>query len=163
MYRFIFALGIDNIGIKTAKQLASHFKTFENFANATEEELISLPDISNIIANCICTYFKTDANQIELSKLFEAGVKPKNLENKAKENQTSIFAGKKVVLTGALSFSRTKATEMLEEAGAEVVSSVSKNTDFVVAGDDAGSKLAKATALGIKILNEQEFLEALKK
>lgn len=163
LYRFIFALGIDNIGIKTAKQLASHFKTFENFANATEEELISLPDISNIIANCICTYFKTDANQIELSKLFEAGVKPKNLENKAKENQSSIFAGKKVVLTGALSFSRTKATEMLEEAGAEVVSSVSKNTDFVVAGDDAGSKLAKATALGIKILNEQEFLEALKK
>lgn len=162
LYRFIFALGIDNIGIKTAKQLASHFKTFEAFRNSTEEELVSLPDISNIIANGICTYFKTEANKIEIENLFSAGVKPQTA-NKQVVSASSFFAGKKVVLTGALSFSRTEATKMLEEAGAEVVSSVSKNTDYVVAGDDAGSKLQKATALGIEILNEQQFLENLKK
>lgn len=162
LYRFIFALGIDNIGIKTAKQLASHFKTFEAFRNSTEEELVSLPDISNIIANGICTYFKTEANKIEIENLFNAGVKPQTA-NKQVVSASSFFAGKKVVLTGALSFSRTEATKMLEEAGAEVVSSVSKNTDYVVAGDDAGSKLQKATALGIEILNEQQFLENLKK
>lgn len=162
LYRFIFALGIDNIGIKTAKQLASHFKTFEAFRNSTEEELVSLPDISNIIANGICTFFKTEANKIEIENLFSAGVKPQTA-NKQVVSASSFFAGKKVVLTGALSFSRTEATKMLEEAGAEVVSSVSKNTDHVVAGDDAGSKLQKATALGIEILNEQQFLENLKK
>ena len=162
LYRFIFALGIDNIGIKTAKQLASHFKTFDAFRNSTEEELVSLPDISNIIANGICTYFKTEANKIEIENLFNAGVKPQTA-NKQAVSASSFFAGKKVVLTGALSFSRTEATKMLEEAGAEVVSSVSKNTDYVVAGDDAGSKLQKATALGIEILNEQQFLENLKK
>lgn len=162
LYRFIFALGIDNIGIKTAKQLATHFKTFEAFRNSTEEELVSLPDISNIIANGICTYFKTEAVKIEIENLFNAGVKPQTA-NKQVVSASSFFAGKKVVLTGALSFSRTEATKMLEEAGAEVVSSVSKNTDYVVAGDDAGSKLQKATALGIEILNEQQFLENLKK
>lgn len=162
LYRFIFALGIDNIGIKTAKQLASHFKTFDGFRKSTEEELVSLPDISNIIANGICTYFKTEAVNIEIENLFNAGVKPQTA-NKQVVSASSFFAGKKVVLTGALSFSRTEATKMLEEAGAEVVSSVSKNTDYVVAGDDAGSKLQKATALGIEILNEQQFLENLKK
>lgn len=162
LYRFIFALGIDNIGIKTAKQLASHFKTFDAFRKSTEEELVSLPDISNIIANGICTYFKTEAVKIEIENLFNAGVKPQTA-NKQVVSASSFFAGKKVVLTGALSFSRTEATKMLEEAGAEVVSSVSKNTDYVVAGDDAGSKLQKATALGIEILNEQQFLENLKK
>ena len=162
LYRFIFALGIDNIGIKTAKQLASHFKTFDGFRKSTEEELVSLPDISNIIANGICTYFKTEAVKIEIENLFNAGVKPQTA-NKQVVSASSFFAGKKVVLTGALSFSRTEATKMLEEAGAEVVSSVSKNTDYVVAGDDAGSKLQKATALGIEILNEQQFLENLKK
>ena len=162
LYRFIFALGIDNIGIKTAKQLASHFKTFEAFRNATEEELVSLADISNIIANGICTYFKTEANQVELENLFSAGVKPQSA-NKQVISSSSFFSGKKVVLTGALSFSRTEATKMLEQAGAEVVSSVSKNTDFVIAGEDAGSKLQKATALNVEILNEQQFLENLKK
>lgn len=162
LYRFIFALGIDNIGIKTAKQLASHFKTFDAFRKSTKEELVSLPDISDIIANGICTYFKTEAVKIEIENLFSAGVKPQTA-NKQVVSASSFFAGKKVVLTGALSFSRTEATRMLEEAGAEVVSSVSKNTDYVVAGDDAGSKLQKATALGIEILNEQQFLENLKK
>lgn len=161
LYRFIFALGIDNIGIKTAKQLASHFKTFDAFKNSTEEELVLLPDISNIIASGIVNYFKSEDNLLEIKKLFDAGVVPKEVQ-KSSSNQQTFFSGKKVVLTGALSISRTKATEMLEQAGAEVVSSVSKNTDFVVAGEDAGSKLQKATALGITILDEQQFLENLK-
>ncbi len=162
LYRFIFALGIDNIGIKTAKQLASHFKTFEAFKNATLEELVSLPDISNIIANCILTYFSSQPNQVELQKLFDAGVTPKSLEKNQNQN-SSFFSGKKVVLTGALTISRQQATKMLEDAGADVVSSVSKNTDFVVAGDDAGSKLQKAISLNIPVLNEEQFLENLKK
>lgn len=162
LYRFIFALGIDNVGIKTAKQLASHFKTFDSFKNATEEELITLPDISNVIANCITSYFKNPANILELQNLFDCGVTPKPLEIK-QASESSFFAGKKVVLTGALSISRTQATALLENMGAEVVSSVSKNTNFVIAGEDAGSKLQKATALGVTVLSEEEFMEFLKK
>lgn len=161
LYRFIFALGIENIGVKTAKQLASHYKTFDAFKNATTEELVTLPDISNVIANCITGYFKNQSNLIEIQKLFDCGVQPQTLKN-TKANTPTIFSGKKVVLTGALSISRTQATSLLEQAGAEVVSSVSKNTDFVVAGEDAGSKLQKAIALGIKVLSEQEFMENLK-
>ena len=95
LYRFIFALGIDNIGIKTAKQLASHFKTFEAFRNSTEEELVSLPDISNIIANGICTYIKTEANKIEIENLFSAGVKPQTA-NKQVVSASSFSQAKKL-------------------------------------------------------------------
>lgn len=156
--RFIYALGIDNVGIKTAKQLASHFKNFDALKNTTVEELITLNDISFITANGIIEYFKDQNNLIEIEKLLNAGVKPK--EHKLANSKTdSIFSNKKVVLTGTLqSLSRPKATEILENLGAEVVSSVSKNTDYVIVGLDAGSKLQKAISLNIKTLNEQEFL-----
>ena len=160
--KFIYALGIDNIGQKTSKQLAKHFKTFDNFRNTTFEELISLPDISDITANGILDFFKNENNTKEIENLFEVGVKPK--DNTATiSNSNSIFAGKKVVLTGALSMSRPQATTLLEAAGADVVSSVSKNTDFVIAGSDAGSKLTKAQQLGVKIINEEEFLKNISK
>lgn len=161
--RFIYALGIDNVGIKTAKQLASHFKTFENLKNATVDQLVELNDISYITANGIVEYFKDQNNILELEKLEISGVKPK--EHKlAKSMSDSIFSGKKVVLTGTLqTLSRPKATEILENLGAEVVSSVSKNTDFVIVGQDAGSKLQKAISLNVKTLNEQEFLNYVNK
>lgn len=161
--KFIYALGIDNIGTKTSKQLSSHFKTFDSFKNATINDLVSLPDISYITAQGIIDFFKNEANQEEIENLFKAGVNPKDSPLEKFSNQNSFFAGKKVVLTGALSFSRAKATQMLEEAGAEIVSSVSKNTDFVIAGEDAGSKLQKAENLGIKILSESEFIENINK
>lgn len=156
--KFIFAIGIENIGQKTSKQLAKHFKTFDAFKNTTFEELVSLPDISDITANGILNFFKDENNIKEINNLFEIGVKPQD-SNITSANNNSIFAGKKVVLTGALeSMSRPEATLLLEAAGADVVSSVSKNTDFVIAGTDAGSKLIKAEDLGIKIINEEEFL-----
>ena len=161
--KFIYALGIDNVGIKTAKQLASHFKTFANLKNATVDQLVELNDISYITANGIVEYFKDQNNILELEKLEIAGVKPK--EHKlAKSISDSIFSGKKVVLTGTLqTLSRPKATEILEKLGAEVVSSVSKNTDFVIVGQDAGSKLQKAISLNVKTLNEQDFLNYVNK
>ena len=149
--------------LATAKQLASHFKTFENLKNATVDQLVELNDISYITANGIVEYFKDQNNILELEKLEISGVKPK--EHKlAKSISDSIFSGKKVVLTGTLqTLSRPKATEILENLGAEVVSSVSKNTDFVIVGQDAGSKLQKAISLNVKTLNEQEFLNYVNK
>lgn len=158
---FIYALSIDNVGYKTAKQLAKHFKTFENFKNATVEELISLQDISNIIANGIVAYFNNKENLEELERLKEVGIKISEQQNLLVSK--SYFTGKKVVLTGTLSsMSRTDATKLLEQQGAEVVSSVSKNTDLVIVGTDAGSKLAKAQSLSIEIMNEDEFLKKIK-
>ena len=155
--RFIFALGIDNVGIKTAKQLANHYKSFDAFQKATVDELITLDDISYIVAGGIVNFFKNPANIEEINRLKEVGIK-------IKENVTTIisdkfFSGKKVVLTGTLSkMSRTEATKILENQGADVSGSVSKNTDYVIAGVEAGSKLDKALSLGISILNEDEFL-----
>ena len=161
LYRFIFALGIDNVGIKTAKQLAAHYRTFENFSKATVEELITLPDIAEITATGIVKFLNNENNKKEIQNLFDIGIKIREVENLVL-NSNSIFYNKKVVLTGTLSISRTEASKLLEEAGAEIVSSVSKNTDYVIVGEDAGSKLAKAQSLGVKTLNEKEFFEYLK-
>lgn len=161
LYRFIFALGIDNVGIKTAKQLANHFKTLENIINATVEELVSLPDIAEITAQGIVNFFKNTSNIKEIENLKNVGVVIKDNLKQTTNTSNSFFNTKKVVLTGALSISRGEATKLLEEAGAEVVGSVSKNTDIVIAGEDAGSKLAKAQTLNITILNEEEFRKKL--
>ncbi len=161
LFRFIFALGIDNVGIKTAKQLASHFKTFENFRKATIEELITLNDIGEIVASCIVDFVNNPANIEEIERLFDVGIVIKDHQSIASSKET-FFSGKKVVLTGTLSISRNEASKMLEEAGAEIVSSVSKNTDYVIVGEDAGSKLTKALSLGVKTLTEDEFKKYLK-
>lgn len=161
LYRFIFALGIDNVGIKTAKQLANHFKTLENIINATVEELVSLPDIAEITAQGIVNFFKNTSNIKEIENLKNVGVVIKDNLKQTTNTSNSFFNTKKVVLTGALSISRGEATKLLEEAGAEVVGSVSKNTDIVIVGEDAGSKLTKAQSLNITILNEEEFRKKL--
>ncbi len=157
--RFIFALGIENVGIKTAKQLAKHYKNYENFAKCTVEELVELPDISYVIATGIVKFLNDPANQEEIKRLFEVGV---NIISEAETNGASdgFFAGKKVVLTGSLSsMTRAEAGKIIEELGGQTSESVSKNTDYVIVGDNPGSKLAKANSLGVKVLSEEEFLK----
>ena len=154
---FLDSLGIDGVGEKTSKDLSKAFGNIENLKNCTIEELKNLRDVGEIIAQNIYDYFHNPSNIEEINKLQSLGLNIEEFE--IKEKKESIFTGKKVVLTGALSIKRNEATEILESYGAEVVSSVSKNTDFVVAGEDAGSKLVKAEALGIKVLSEEEFFK----
>ena len=154
---FLDALGIDGVGEKTSKDLAKAFGNLENLKNCNIDELKNLRDVGDIIAQNIYDYFHNDKNVCEINELVNLGLNIEQFE--IKEKKESIFTGKKVVLTGALIIKRNEATEILESYGAEVVSSVSKNTDFVVAGEDAGSKLVKAEALGIKILSEEEFFK----
>ncbi len=162
LYRFIYALGIDNVGVKTAKQLANHYKNFEAFKNATVEDLVSLPDIADVIASGIVNFFQDKANIEELEELKQVGVNVKEQTNNV-EVANSFFMGKKFVLTGTLaSMSRPNATKQIESLGGEVVTSVSKNTSYVVVGEDPGSKLAKALALNVPVMYEDEFLEKLK-
>lgn len=154
--RFIFALGINGVGTKTAKDLAKRFKSIDGLKNASLEELMSIYNIGDISAQSVYEYFHDKANLEELDKL----LKYVNLEQIATEEKTNLFSGKKVVLTGTLeSMGRLEATELLESYGASVANSVSKNTDFVIAGPGAGSKLDKARALGVTILDEEAFLK----
>lgn len=158
---FIFALGIDNVGKKTAGDLAKVFKTLENLKNATKEELQAIRDIGDVVAECVYNYFRDDKNLTEIEKLKEVGVKIEEQADNIVKN--SVFNGKTFVLTGSLEkYSRNEASEILTNLGANVSSSVSKNTDYVLAGENAGSKLSKAQNLGIKIISENEFEQMLK-
>ncbi len=151
---FIFALGIEGIGKKTAKDLADEFGSVENLANASEERLLQIPEVGEIIAKDVVSYFKDEENLSELKELFALGVKPFTEE----KNLAGVFAGEKIVLTGTLtSFTRSQASKIIEDNGGEVLSSVSKATTMVLAGESAGSKLEKAKKLGIKIIDEDEF------
>lgn len=156
---FIYALGIKNVGTKTAKDLVQNFKTFENIRNASYEDLVAIRDVGETVAQSIFDYFNNEENKAEIERLLEKGINPKV----AQTNENLKLFGKKVVLTGSLSISRLQATKLLEENGAVVLSSVGKETNLVVAGENAGSKLDKAQALGIEIINEQEFFNLIKK
>ena len=128
--------------------------------NATAEELILVEDIGDIVAQSILEFFSDENIKKSINDLLEAGVSPIYEESTTEE---SVFTGKSVVVTGSLeNFTRTTIKEKLEELGAKVASSVSKKTDYVLAGEKAGSKYDKAVALGIKILTEEEFLEMIK-
>ena len=152
--RFIYALGIDGIGKKTAKDLAREFPSIECLKNATFEQVLALKDFGEITANDVVSYFKNQENIEEIENLFALGVSPV-LESVQTGGKLS---GEKVVLTGTLTeFKRQEASNIIESLGGEVMSSVSKLTTLVVAGEDAGSKLQKAIALGIKVIDEQEF------
>lgn len=158
LYRFIFALGIGEVGVKTAKDLAKRFGTFENLKNAGYDEILKVEDIGEIIAQNVVDYFGDEDNMKEIKKLFDAGV----TINQTNYVNTGKLDSKVFVLTGALSKPRSDFEKLIEENGGKTSSSVSKNTDFVLAGEDAGSKLDKAKNLGIKIINEQEFLNMIK-
>lgn len=152
---FIYAIGILNVGAKTAKDLARHYRTLENFLKIGEE-VESLRDIGEITKNQILE-FMNDLKQKEiLSKLLGKLIVEDYNEQEITKNE---FTGKTIVLTGTLSFSRIEATKKLENMGAIITNSVSKNTDYVLAGENAGSKLDKAKSLGIKIISEQDIFK----
>ncbi len=160
--RVLFGLGIKEVGAKMAKSLSKIYLNIDSLMNATEEELLELPDVGPVVAKSIFEWFKneTNANKITLLKL--AGVNFTYLGS-VSSAANSYFSGKTVVLTGTLSsMGRKEATEILENLGAKVTGSVSKATDAVIAGTEAGSKLDKANQLGITVLDEATFLELIK-
>ena len=156
--RLINAFGIRQVGTKAAKILARTFGTLDALRHASLEELTSVPDIGAITAENLTEWFADRQSQDLIERLRQAGV---NFESREQVKDTR-FAGKTFVLTGALSlFTREEATEKIESFGGKAASSVSKKTTYVVAGENAGSKLKKATELGVPVLSEQEFLEML--
>ena len=158
-YRFLLALGIAEVGVKTAKDIAKHFKTLDNLKNASKEEILKIDDIGEIIADNIYNFFKERYNIDEIDSLFGCGVKIKEVE--LLQTNPNI-TGKTFVLTGTLTKPRGEVETLIESLGGKTSSSVSKNTDYVLAGESAGSKLDKARALGVKIINEEEFNDLLK-
>lgn len=157
---FIFALGILNVGKKTAFVLSKRYPSLENLKNATLDDLTSVNDIGEVVATNIIEYFEDENNINNINKLLELGVR---IKEQAEVNHDNYFAGKKIVLTGGLdNFARNDLTKLLQNMGADVTSSVSKNTDLVIAGHDAGSKLAKAQSLNIEIIDENKLITLLK-
>lgn len=153
--RFLYAIGIDGIGKKTARDIATKFKTLSNVMNAKKSELLSIDGIGEILAENIVDFFKTDKSITLIKKLLEKGVKIEYSSQKS-----GVFSGMTIVLTGKLpTLTRGQAEKIIIDNGGQVSSSVSKNTSFVLLGDDAGSKLDKAVKLGIKTMGEKEFLE----
>lgn len=156
--RLIFALGIRQVGEKAAKLLAKTFGSMDKLMQASREELSALRDIGAITAESIASWFETPQSRQMIERLREAGV---NFESNATQTDNR-FAGLTFVLTGALSlFTREEATEKIEACGGKAAGSVSKKTSYVVAGENAGSKLKKANELGIPVLTEEEFLAML--
>ncbi|MBF1222594.1 MAG: NAD-dependent DNA ligase LigA [Haemophilus influenzae] len=155
--RFIFALGIREVGEATALNLANHFKTLEALQNADLEALQQVPDVGEVAANRILAFWHEPHNVAVVNDLIAQGVRWETVETK--EVAENRFKGKTVVLTGTLTqMGRNEAKALLQDMGAKVSGSVSAKTDFVIAGDAAGSKLIKAQELGVTILTEEEFL-----
>jgi len=160
--RFLYSLGIREVGEATAANLAQHFKTLDAVTRATHEELIEVSDIGGIVASHITAFFAQERNQRVVDDLIEQGVNWPDIQEKD-EATPQPLAGKTVVLTGSLSqLSRGDAKAALQDLGAKVTGSVSKKTDILFAGENAGSKLAKAQDLGIEIRTEQDLIDLLK-
>ncbi len=155
---FLFAIGVDGVGRVAAKDLATRFKSVENLQKATVEELVAMDNIGEITANDIVAFFKDEDNLAQLTALFEVGVAPVWSEEKTE----GVFSGQSVVLTGSLEhYKRSEAQKLIEARGGVCQSSVTAKTTLVVAGAEAGSKLAKAQKLGVKIIDETEFTRLL--
>ena len=160
--RVLFGLGIKEVGAKTAKNLSRIYGDIDALSEANFDELIQIPDVGPILAKSLVSYFEDENNKALIQKLKDRGVNFKYLGSTSKAAD-SYFSGKTVVLTGTLSsMGRKEATALLEDLGAKVTGSVSKATDCVIAGVEAGSKLDKAQALGITVLSEDEFLSLIK-
>jgi DNA ligase (NAD+) len=158
--RFIFALGIRNVGETTAKDLAKHFGSLDRLIEATEDELLAVRDVGPVVAQSIIQFFVEPHNLEVVNTLRAAGVRWP--ESEGLQQSAGILAGKTLVLTGALpTLTRDAAKEKIEAAGGKVAGSVSKKTDYVVAGLDAGSKLVRAQELGVTILDEVGLLALL--
>lgn len=156
---FLYALGIENVGSKTAADLAERYGSLEKIMQASVEELIAIEDIGEVVAGSIKDYFSDAENIKMIGRLFAAGVKPVYSEKKE-----GVFSGMKFVLTGELEgLVRSEAKKLIEEEGGEVMSSVTKNTDIVVAGENAGAKLEKALKLNVEIWDKARLIKELKK
>lgn len=151
--QFIYALGLDNVGVVTARDLAAKFGSVEALRQATQQQLTEIEGVGEVVAEGIVQYFSEKQNLDIIAKLRDAGIDPQ-LQKAA----TGGFSGKKVVLTGKLlNYTREEASKIIQNLGGEVSSSVSKTVNLVLAGEDAGSKLDKARALGIEIIDEEAF------
>ena len=161
--RLLFGLGIRHVGAKAGKIIAKHFKTIEALMAATSEAVAEVDSIGPIIGDSVATYFANQQVAELVAKLQSAGVNTDYLGDDDAQVIDSDWAGQKVVLTGKLTeMTRKEAQEWLEQHGADVVGSVSKKTNLVIAGTDAGSKLTKAQSLGVDVWNEQQFVAAMK-
>lgn len=157
--KVLFGLGIKHIGSKAALVIAQHFGNIDNLMHATNEELTRIPDVGSIMADSLITYFSDEQNIKLINSLKENNV---IMEYQKQNSYESFFTGKTVVLTGSLdSFTRAEAEQLLQQLQAKVTSSVSKSTDIVIFGRDAGSKLTKAEELGISLMNEESFISEL--
>ena len=155
---FLFALGIPNVGRKTARDLAQHFGSLERLKSATVEELTAIPDVGDIVATSIVEFFSFPENLEMIRRLLDAGVTPQH----ESDALSDALAGKTVVVTGTLpTLSRDEAEALIARHGGRAASSVSKKTSFVLAGEKAGSKLTKAESLGIPVIDEAAFLKML--
>lgn len=156
---FLFAIGIPNIGKKTAYDLMAHFGTLEALMGATEQELVDIEDVGEIVASSITEYFADEENRRFVNRLLEAGVRP---QMHMQEDAGTLFEGLTFVLTGTLpTLSRAQAQEMIRKNGGKATGSVSKKTSIVLAGESAGSKLDKARELGVTIIDEAQFLRMI--
>ena len=155
LYRLITALGIRHVGSKASKVLARKYKTIDNLSNASIEELSQINDIGEIMANSIKEFFLSEQTIDLINKLKASGVNTSSLQEDSEDNR---FEGKTFVLTGSLeNYTRKEAEDLIEKFGGKTSNSVSKKTDYVLAGEDAGSKLTKAQTLGVAIISEEEF------
>ena len=151
--QFIYALGLDNVGVVTARDLAAKFGSVEALRQATQQQLTEIEGVGEVVAEGIVQYFSEKQNLDIIAKLRDAGIDPQ-----LQKATTGVFSGKKVVLTGKLlNYTREEASKIIQNLGGEVSSSVSKTVNLVLAGEDAGSKLDKARALGIEIIDEEAF------
>ena len=157
--QFIFALGLDNVGTVTARDLAARFGSVGTLSKATVEQLTEINGVGDVVADGIVQFFAEEQNLDIIARLKQIGIDP----TYAKKEAVGVFAGKKVVLTGSLeNYTRGQASKLIEEQGGEIASSVSKSVNLVIVGADAGSKLEKARSLGIEIIDEAQFIELLK-
>ncbi|MDW7670711.1 MAG: helix-hairpin-helix domain-containing protein, partial [Bacillota bacterium] len=167
--RFLYALGIPNVGKKTAAELAAHFQSLEKVMQASREELTALPDVGDIVAESITAFFGEDRIKESIAALISAGVSPEE-EATGSTVENSYFTGKTVVVTGKLThFTRQEIKETLSQLGARVTDSVSVKTDVVIYGEEAGSKLDKASKMKetgknthLVLMDEAAFLEQTK-
>ena len=159
LYRLVYALGIRNIGLKAAKIICENFETIEDIMNAGEEDFEKIDGFGSIMAKSLESYFSLDSTKQLISELKDLGLQ---MTPSAPKKSGGIFEGKTFVLTGTLpTMTRSEASKLIEQHGGKTSSSVSKKTSFVLAGEEAGSKLTKAQSLGITILSEEQLLEML--
>ena len=157
LYRLVFALGIRHIGQKAAKLLADEFGTLDAIAEASIEQISAIEGFGGIMAECVYDYFRLPETKVLIEEIKTLGLNTQ-AEKKSKSETNALFEGKTFVITGTLkNYKRTEAASIIEQLGGKTSSSVSKKTDFVLAGEEAGSKLTKAQSLGVAVIDEEEF------